>query len=84
MTDLLGKVAFITGASRDIGAAVTQALSNEGIRPGLARSGDDLGLHDTLGIACDVRHLHQMEAAMAENHRILETARRPLTEASWA
>ena len=63
MTDLEGKVAFVTGASRGIGAAVARALSNEGVAVGLAsRSGDDLGLADALGLSCDVRHLDQVEA----------------------
>ena len=55
---LEGKVAFVTGASRGIGAAVARALSNEGVAVGLAsRSGDDLGLANALGLACDVaRH----------------------------
>ena len=44
MTDLEGKVAFVTGASRGIGASIAQALSSAGVRLGLAsRSGDDLG-----------------------------------------
>ncbi len=65
MTDLDGKVAFVTGASRGIGAAVAQALSSAGVRLGLAsRSGDDLELPDTLGLSCDVRHLDQVEAAV--------------------
>ena len=52
MTDLNGKVAFVTGASRGIGAAVARALSGAGVRVGLAsRSGDDLGLADALGLA---------------------------------
>lgn len=64
MMDLDGKVAFVTGASRGIGAAVARALSSEGVRLGLAsRSGDDLGLPDALGLACDVRRLDQVEAA---------------------
>ncbi|MDH4104292.1 MAG: SDR family NAD(P)-dependent oxidoreductase, partial [Thermoleophilia bacterium] len=66
MTDLQGKVAFVTGASRGIGAAVARALSNEGVAVGLAsRSGDDLGLPDALGLTCDVRRLDQVEAAVA-------------------
>jgi NADP-dependent 3-hydroxy acid dehydrogenase YdfG len=66
MTDLQGKVAFVTGASRGIGAAVARALSDEGVRLGLAsRSGDDLGLPDAVGIPCDVRDLEQVEAAVA-------------------
>ncbi len=67
MTDLEGKVAFVTGASRGIGAAVGQALSSKGVRLGLAsRSGDDLGLADTLGLSCDVRHLEEVESAVAK------------------
>jgi len=67
MTDLDGKVAFVTGASRGIGAAVARALSNNRVRLGLAsRSGDDLGLADALGLACDVRRLDQVEAAVAK------------------
>jgi 3-oxoacyl-[acyl-carrier protein] reductase len=66
MTDLDGKVAFVTGASRGIGAAVARALSNRGVGLGLAsRSGDDLGLANALGISCDVRRLDQVEAAVA-------------------
>ena len=67
MTHLQGKVAFVTGASRGIGAAVARSLSNEGVALGLAsRSGDDLGLPNALGLTCDVRRLHQVEAAVAE------------------
>ena len=67
MTDLNGKVAFVTGASRGIGAAVARALSDEGVQLGLAsRSGDDLGLPDALGLACDVRRLEQVEDAVGK------------------
>ena len=66
MTHLQGKVAFVTGASRGVGAAVARALSNEGVALGLAsRSGDDLGLPSALGLACDVRELGQVEGAVA-------------------
>jgi NADP-dependent 3-hydroxy acid dehydrogenase YdfG len=63
---LEGKVAFITGASRGIGAAVARSLSSEGVALGLAsRSADDLGLPDALGLSCDVRDIRQVEAAVA-------------------
>jgi 3-oxoacyl-[acyl-carrier protein] reductase len=63
---LEGKVAFVTGASRGIGAAVARALADEGVAVGLAsRSGDDLGLGNALGLPCDVRDNGQVEAAVA-------------------
>ena len=47
---LEGKAAFVTGASRGIGAAVARALSAAGVSVGLAsRSGDDLGLERSIG-----------------------------------
>ena len=67
MTSLDGKVAFVTGASRGIGAAVSRALSGEGVKVALAsRSGDDLGLPDALGLQCDVRSLGELESAVAQ------------------
>jgi NADP-dependent 3-hydroxy acid dehydrogenase YdfG len=67
MTDLNGKVAFVTGASRGIGAAVARALSAKGVKVGLAsRSGDDLGLSDAVGLRCDVRRLDEVEDAVAK------------------
>lgn len=62
MNSLEGKVALVTGASRGIGAAVARALSEHGVRLGLAsRSGDDLGL-DAVAMPCDVRDPDQLEA----------------------
>ncbi len=66
MTTLEGKAAFVTGASRGIGAAVARALSAAGVGVGLAsRGGGDLGLPHALGLRCDVRDLAQVEAAVA-------------------
>jgi 3-oxoacyl-[acyl-carrier protein] reductase len=66
MRDLQGKAAFVTGASRGIGAAVARSLSEQGVGVGLAsRSGDDLGLENAIGLTCDVRDLGQVEAAVA-------------------
>jgi len=56
MTDLDGRVALVTGASRGIGAAVSRALADRGVRLGLAsRSGDDLGIDGAVARPCDVR-----------------------------
>jgi 3-oxoacyl-[acyl-carrier protein] reductase len=66
MTSLNGKVAFVTGASGGIGAAVARSLSAAGVKVGLAsRRGDDLGLPDSIGVACDVSGSEQVDAAVA-------------------
>ena len=58
MTDLSGKTAVITGASRGIGAAVARMLHDRGCNLGLAsRSGSDLGLERAVARPCDVRDL---------------------------
>ena len=66
MTNLEGKAAFVTGASRGIGAAVSRALSAAGVAVGLAsRSGDDLGLERSIGLACDVSDHEEVDASVA-------------------
>jgi NADP-dependent 3-hydroxy acid dehydrogenase YdfG len=63
MGKLEGKVAFVTGASRGIGAASARALAAEGARLGLAsRSGDDLGIAGAVAGPCDVRDEAQIRA----------------------
>ena len=61
MTD---RVAFITGASRGVGAAVARAFHGDGMRVALAsRSGDDLG-GIGLGLTCDLREPDAVSAAV--------------------
>jgi 3-oxoacyl-[acyl-carrier protein] reductase len=65
MASLNGRVALITGASRGIGRAIATTLAGEGVSLGLAsRSGDDLGISNALGVACDVRDPRALEAAV--------------------
>jgi NADP-dependent 3-hydroxy acid dehydrogenase YdfG len=59
------RVAFITGASRGVGAAVGRAFHADGMKVALAsRSGDDLGLSDALGLECDVRDPEAVSSAV--------------------
>ncbi|HEX8105195.1 MAG TPA: SDR family NAD(P)-dependent oxidoreductase, partial [Solirubrobacteraceae bacterium] len=61
-----GRVAFITGASRGVGAAVARAFHGLGARVALAsRTGDDLGLEGALGVECDVTSRESVDAAVA-------------------
>jgi NAD(P)-dependent dehydrogenase (short-subunit alcohol dehydrogenase family) len=65
MEQLDGRVAFVTGASRGIGAAVARALHGVGVRVGLAsRSGDDLGIAGAVGVPCDVRDPASLRSAV--------------------
>jgi 3-oxoacyl-[acyl-carrier protein] reductase len=67
MSDLSGKTAVITGASRGIGAAVARMLHDRGCNLGLAsRSGSDLGLERVLARPCDVRDLDALCDATAD------------------
>jgi 3-oxoacyl-[acyl-carrier protein] reductase len=67
MTDLEGRVALVTGASRGIGAAVARALADRGVRLGLAsRSGEDLGIADAVAGPCDVRDPAALERLVAD------------------
>jgi 3-oxoacyl-[acyl-carrier protein] reductase len=66
LEDIDAKVAFITGASRGVGAAVARRLVEAGAKVGLAsRTEDDLGLGDAaVARACDVRDFGQVDAAV--------------------
>ena len=71
MTDRMdGRIALVTGASRGVGAAVARAFSGLGASVGLlSRAGDDLGLENALGVACDVR---DREAVFDATRQVVE------------
>ena len=62
---LEGRRAFVTGASRGIGASVARKLTEGGARVALAsRSGADLGLRGAVGVQCDVARPDSVQAAV--------------------
>lgn len=66
MESIEGRVAFVTGASRGIGAAISRSLASAGVKVGMAsRSGDDLGIDGALGVVCDVRDPGSVAAAVS-------------------
>lgn len=66
MGALDGRVGFVTGASRGVGASVARALSGAGADVVLgSRSADDLGIAGALSGACDVRDLAALESLAA-------------------
>jgi NAD(P)-dependent dehydrogenase (short-subunit alcohol dehydrogenase family) len=59
------RIAFVTGASRGVGAAIARRFHEGGGQVALAsRSGDDLGLERSFGLECDVRDAAAVEAAV--------------------
>lgn len=70
MSDLEGRTALVTGASKGIGAATARALHEAGVNVGLAsRSGADLGIPDAVAKPVDVRDpaaIDGLAAATAE------------------
>ena len=66
MSEIEGRVALITGASRGLGAAIARALDRRGAKLALAsRSGNDLGIEGAVARPCDVRDPAQIEALVA-------------------
>ena len=76
--DLTGKTAFVTGSTRGIGVAIARALHGSGAQVAIvgrdqerARAvAAELG-NRTVGVACDVAHADQVEAAVAAAERAL-------------
>ena len=66
MSQLQGRVALVTGASRGIGAATARTLAGAGAQLAIAsRSGDNPGIDGALARRCDVRDPAALEAMVA-------------------
>ena len=67
MSEIDGRVALITGASRGLGAAIARSMHERGAKLALAsRSGADLELDGAVAAPCDVRNLAEIESLVAE------------------
>ncbi len=85
MTHLQGKVAFVTGASRGIGIRCTNVCpggvaTDFALADGYGRSPEVLA---GMMSGDDVAAVVLFCLTRPRSHRILETALRPMTEASW-
>ncbi|MEM1346889.1 MAG: SDR family NAD(P)-dependent oxidoreductase, partial [Pseudomonadota bacterium] len=85
MTELKGKTALVTGASRGIGAAAARALADAGVAVVLAaRSTQETGAvaeeiraggGHAKAVACDVAEFAQVQAAIAKAEALTGTSR---------
>jgi NAD(P)-dependent dehydrogenase (short-subunit alcohol dehydrogenase family) len=68
--ELSGKVAIVTGGSRGIGLAITEALLARGMKVAVwSRQARSLGMSDCEAFACDVKDRRSVENAYAATKR---------------